>query len=255
MRYPVIIGNWKLHGNKKNITLLLKKLHVLLKDHKLNINISIAPPILYIDLVKRVLTELDSPISLSAQNADLHNQGAFTGEISPEMLKDLGVSNVILGHSERRRYHKESNKFIAEKFSIIKNNGLIPILCIGESMDQKKSGQTIPICIHQINSIINTQGIEALNNSIIAYEPIWAIGTGVAASPDYVQNVHSSIRSYIKKKSSLIAENIIIQYGGSVNLDNAASYFIQPDIDGALIGGASLNPELFVSIIKAMTFA
>lgn len=167
------------------------------------------------------------------------------------MLKDVGVTHVIIGHSERRTYHKESDEFIAKKFGILKESGLVPVLCIGETEAENEAGQTQSVCARQIDAVINTLGVEAFNGAVIAYEPVWAIGTGKSATPAQAQAVHKFLRDHIAKHDAKVAEQVIIQYGGSVNDKNAAELFTQPDIDGALVGGASLKADAFAAIVRA----
>jgi len=186
---------------------------------------------------------------------DTNLSGAFTGEISADMLKDIGAKYIIIGHSERRTYHKESDDFIAEKFAVLKEAGLIPVLCIGESEAENAAGETEAVCARQLDAVLKTMGAKAFENTVIAYEPIWAIGTGKSATPAQAQAVHKFIRGHIAKHDAAIAEQVIIQYGGSVNAGNAAELFTQPDIDGALVGGASLKADAFAVIVKAAAAA
>ncbi|USD65466.1 triose-phosphate isomerase [Vibrio sp. SCSIO 43136] len=254
MRQPVVMGNWKLNGSKAMVTELLNGLNAELEGVT-GVDVAVAPPALYIDLAERLIKEGGSKIILGAQNTDVNNSGAFTGDVSPEMLKDFGASHIIIGHSERREYHAESDEFVAKKFAFLKENGLTPVLCIGESEAQNEAGETVAVCARQIDAVINTQGVEALEGAIIAYEPIWAIGTGKAATAEDAQRIHAAIRAHIAEKSEEVAKKVVIQYGGSVKPENAASYFEQPDIDGALVGGAALNAEGFAAIAKAAAAA
>ncbi|MGF1742845.1 triose-phosphate isomerase [Vibrio profundum] len=250
MRRPVVMGNWKLNGNKAMVTELLNGLSAELEGVT-GVDVAVAPPALYLDLAERVIAEGGNKVILGAQNTDLNNSGAFTGDLSPEMLKDFGATHIIIGHSERREYHNESDELVAKKFAFLKENGLTPVFCIGESEAQNEAGETEAVCARQIDAVINECGVEALNDAIIAYEPIWAIGTGKAATAEDAQRIHASIRAHIAAKSVAVAEQLIIQYGGSVKPENAQAYFSQPDIDGALVGGASLNAASFAAIAKA----
>jgi triosephosphate isomerase len=166
------------------------------------------------------------------------------------MLKEIGTKYVIIGHSERRKYYQESDNSISKKFFILKDQGLVPVLCIGETENENKMGHTKNVCRRQLDTILSVNGADSFNNAIIAYEPIWAIGTGKSATPIQAQEIHSFIRSYIQSFSKEVAQKVIIQYGGSVNPDNAALLFEQPDIDGALVGGCSLNSDDFLKIIR-----
>ncbi|PLK58548.1 triose-phosphate isomerase [Candidatus Palibaumannia cicadellinicola] len=248
MRHPLIIGNWKLHGNKHMVSNFITALRNELSS-VIGCDVAIAPPMIYLDRAKYHLT--GSSIALCAQNVDTHVSGAFTGEISANMLKDIGAKYIIIGHFERRSYHKESNEYIAEKFAIIKNEGLIPVLCIGESKAENEAYQTEAVCASQLDVVLNRMGAKAFENAIIAYEPLWAISTGKSANPFQAQRVHKFIRDYLVLHDDAVAEQVIIQYGGSVNAGNAAELFTQPDIDGALVGGASLKADVFAAIVKA----
>ncbi|CAM2978769.1 triose-phosphate isomerase [Vibrio rarus] len=250
MRHPVVMGNWKLNGSKKMVIDLLTGLNKELEGVT-GVDVAVAPPALYIDLTERTLTDVGSAIIVGAQNTDVNNQGAFTGDMSPAMLKEFGATHIIIGHSERREYHQESDEFVAKKFAFLKENDLTPVLCIGESEAQNEAGETEAVCARQIDAVINLLGAEALNGAIIAYEPIWAIGTGKAATADDAQRTHAFIRAHIAEKNQEVANNIVIQYGGSVKPENAAAYFAQPDIDGALVGGAALDAKSFAAIAKA----
>ncbi|HIF9085643.1 TPA: triose-phosphate isomerase [Photobacterium damselae] len=250
MRHPVVMGNWKLNGSKEMVSNLIKGL-----DAELNgvegVDVAIAPPVMFLDLAEQLISKANNKIILGAQNVDIHESGAFTGDISPVMLKEFGATHIIIGHSERRDYHNESDEFVAQKFAFLKEHGLTPVLCIGESEAQNEAGETVAVCARQIDAVIKTQGVDALNGAIIAYEPIWAIGTGKAATAEDAQRIHAAIRAHIAEQSEEVAKNVVIQYGGSVKPENAAAYFAQPDIDGALVGGAALDAASFAAIAKA----
>ncbi|MFU2080721.1 triose-phosphate isomerase [Avibacterium endocarditidis] len=251
-RRPLVMGNWKLNGSKA----FTKELIEGLKAELAGVNgcdVAIAPPVMYLAEAEAAL--VGSQIALGAQNVDVNVQGAFTGDISTAMLKDFGAKYIIIGHSERRTYHKESDEFIAKKFAALKEAGLVPVLCIGESEAENEAGKTEEVCARQIDAVINALGVEAFNGAVIAYEPIWAIGTGKSATPAQAQAVHAFIRGHIAAKSQAVADQVIIQYGGSVNDANAAELFTQPDIDGALVGGASLKAPAFAVIVKAAAAA
>ncbi|KDM90635.1 triose-phosphate isomerase [Photobacterium galatheae] len=250
MRHPVVMGNWKLNGSKEMVTNLLTGLDAALAGVE-GVDVAVAPPAMYLDLAERLISQGKSNIILGAQNVDVNASGAFTGDISPEMLKDFGASHIIIGHSERREYHNESDEFVAKKFAFLKEHGLTPVLCIGESEAQNEAGETVAVCARQLDAVIKTQGVEALNGAIIAYEPIWAIGTGKAATAQQAQEIHAAIRAHIASFSEEVAKKVVIQYGGSVKAGNAAELFAMPDIDGALVGGAALDAEGFAAIAKA----
>ncbi|AIR05306.1 Triosephosphate isomerase [Cedecea neteri] len=248
MRHPLVMGNWKLNGSKHMVNELIANLRKELSGVD-GCGVAIAPPTMYLDLAKHAAS--GSHIILGAQNVDVNLSGAFTGEVSADMLKDIGAKYIIIGHSERRTYHAESDEFIAKKFAVLKAAGLVPVLCIGESEAENEAGKTEEVCARQIDAVLKTQGAAAFEGAVIAYEPIWAIGTGKSATPAQAQAVHKFIRDHIAKADAKVAEQVIIQYGGSVNDKNAAELFAQPDIDGALVGGASLKADAFAVIVKA----
>ncbi|WMC18813.1 MAG: triose-phosphate isomerase [Enterobacteriaceae bacterium PSpicST2] len=251
MRTPLIIANWKLNGNKYFINIFLNKICYKLKNKKL-FNISIAPPLIYLyTAIKKIR---GSNINICAQNVDINTFGAFTGDISAKMLKDIGVKYVLIGHSERRIYHKETDFQILKKFLNVKENNLIPVLCIGETLEEKKKKKSKEICFNQINLIIKNLGIKIFKNCVIAYEPIWAIGNKISVKPLKIQKIHKFIRSQISLYDKEIAKKIIIQYGGSVNNKNSKELLIQKDIDGLLIGNSSLNINNFLKIINNIKF-
>ncbi|TCL05586.1 MULTISPECIES: triose-phosphate isomerase [Sodalis] len=248
MRHPLVMGNWKLNGSKHLVNDLITALRSELSG-VVGCDVAIAPPVMYLDQAKHQLA--GSRLALGAQNVDVNLSGAFTGEVSAAMLKDIGAKYIIIGHSERRTYHKESDELIAKKFAVLKDAGLIPVLCIGESEAENEAGQTEAVCARQLDAVLTTLGAGAFENAVIAYEPIWAIGTGKSATPAQAQAVHKFIRDHIAKQDAAVAEQVILQYGGSVNAGNAAELFTQPDIDGALVGGASLKADAFAVIVKA----
>ncbi|UZD16126.1 triose-phosphate isomerase [Gallibacterium anatis] len=247
-RRPLVMGNWKLNGSKAFTKELINGLKAELAGVE-GCDVAIAPPVMYLAEAEAALA--GSKIALGSQNVDLKQSGAFTGDISATMLKDFSAKYIIIGHSERRAYHHESDEFIAQKFAVLKEQGLVPVLCIGESEAENEAGKTEEVCARQIDAVLNTLGAEAFLGAVIAYEPIWAIGTGKSATPAQAQAVHAFIRSHIAKKDAKVAEQVILQYGGSVNDGNAAELFAMPDIDGALVGGASLKAPAFATIVKA----
>ncbi len=248
MRHPIVMGNWKLNGSKHMVNELIANLRKELSSIA-GCEAVIAPPAMYLDLAAHAIA--GSHIKLGAQNVDVNLSGAFTGETSAEMLKDIGAKYIIIGHSERRTYHAESDEFIAQKFAVLKEQGLTPVLCIGETEEENEAGKTEEVCARQIDAVLKTQGAAAFEGAVIAYEPIWAIGTGKSATPAQAQAVHKFIRDHIAKQDADVAAKVVIQYGGSVNAANAAELFGQPDIDGALVGGASLKADAFAVIVKA----
>ncbi|MGX8940977.1 triose-phosphate isomerase [Symbiopectobacterium sp. Eva_TO] len=248
MRHPLVMGNWKLNGSTHMVIELIAGLRKELSTVT-GCNVAIAPPELYLDQANHQLA--GGGIALGAQNVDVNLSGAYTGETSATMLKDIGAKYIIIGHSERRTYHKESDAFIAKKFGVLKEAGLIPVLCIGETEAENEAGETEAVVARQLDAVLSTLGATAFNDAVIAYEPVWAIGTGKSATPAQAQAVHKFIRDHIAKQDKAVADQVIIQYGGSVNAANAAELFTQPDIDGALVGGASLKADAFAVIVKA----
>ena len=248
MRTPVVMGNWKLNGTKSTVTELVKAFSTVANDAK-NVDVAVCAPAVFIGMVESLAT--GSNLKWGSEDCDVHTQGAFTGENSPVMLKEFGCTYAIVGHSERRGYHNESNEVVAGKFKAALDNGLTPVLCIGESEAEYDAGKTLDVCKAEIKAVIDLCGIEAFNNAIIAYEPIWAIGTGKTATPEIAQNVHKGIREFLKTFSAEVADGVRILYGGSCNAKTAPELFSQPDIDGGLIGGASLKAPDFTAIIEA----
>jgi triosephosphate isomerase len=249
MRKPFVAGNWKMHGSKASIEALVLGLN----EHAPslgNVDVAVCPSSVYIDWTVSKLTAAN--IAVGGQNmAQVAGEGAFTGETSIDMLKDLGCKYVILGHSERRAIYGETDQLIAEKVQVALDNGLTPILCVGETLDERESGIMEKVISTQMDAVIDLVGIDAFKDIVIAYEPVWAIGTGVTASPQQAQDVHAFIRDKIARLNRSVADSLVIQYGGSVKPNNAAELFAQPDIDGGLIGGASLNADDFIAICKA----
>lgn len=252
MRHPLVMGNWKLNGSTHMVSALIAGLCNALSRVD-DCGVAIAPPFIYLEQARQALA--GSRIALGAQNVDINLSGAFTGEISANMLKDVSAQYIIIGHSERRTYHKETDEAIAEKFAVLKKVGLIPVLCIGETEAENKADKTEEVCARQIDAVLKTLGAPAMKGAVIAYEPVWAIGTGKSATPAQAQVVHKFIRDHIAKQDAASAAEVIIQYGGSVNDKNAAELFAQPDIDGTLVGGASLKADAFAAIVKAAATA
>ncbi|UQB42861.1 triose-phosphate isomerase [Thiomicrospira microaerophila] len=249
MRKPFVAGNWKMHGSKAMIGSLISALRAGAEQIK-GVDVAVCPPSLYIQFAGDML--LESQIKVGAQNvASVAGQGALTGEVSVDMVQDLGCQYVIVGHSERRSIFDETDEVVAAKVGVVLEAGLTPILCVGETLEQREAGVTQDVVAGQIGVVLQKLGVSAFNNIVIAYEPVWAIGTGKVATPEQAQSVHAFIRSLIANEDSKIASNLIIQYGGSVKPENAAILFSQPDIDGGLIGGASLDAGDFLAICKA----
>jgi triosephosphate isomerase len=249
MRHPLVMGNWKLNGSRHMVNELVANLRKELAGVA-GCAVAIAPPEMYIDMAKHAAA--GSHIILGrGRTWDLNLSGAFTGETSAEMLKDIGAQYIIIGHSERRTYHKESDELIAKKIRRAERAGADSGAVHRRNRSGNEAGKTEEVCARQIDAVLKTQGAAAFEGVVIAYEPVWAIGTGKSATPAQAQAVHKFIRDHIAKADAKIAQQVIIQYGGSVNASNAAELFAQPDIDGALVGGASLKADAFAVIVKA----
>lgn len=244
MRQRLVVGNWKMNGDEN----LLLALREVLNQNKSDAQVVICPPAVYLPAAQ--LHFHDTGIAHGAQDLSAHAQGAYTGEISGSMLKHAGCTYVIVGHSERRQYWGESSGLVAQKCQQALLEGLTPILCVGETLAQREADETDAVLCEQLDAVIALLGIGALDKMILAYEPVWAIGTGRAATPEQAQAVHAFLRKHLEKQDATLAKKMLILYGGSVNAENAQALFSMPDIDGGLIGGASLKPELFASIVK-----
>lgn len=248
MRRTLVAGNWKMNGSSQSIRSLLEGIKQGLGEVK-NAEVAVCPPFVYLQQVNELIA--GSAIALGAQNVSEQDPGAFTGEVAIDMLKDCSCTYVIVGHSERRTLYGESDELVAKKFAKVQAAGLTPILCVGELLEEREANQTETVVKRQLQAVINLQGVAALEKAVIAYEPVWAIGTGKTATPQQAQEVHAFIRSLITDQSPTVAEKVRIQYGGSVKGSNAAELFTMPDIDGGLIGGASLKVDDFLAICKA----
>ncbi|WP_343187590.1 triose-phosphate isomerase [Buchnera aphidicola (Periphyllus koelreuteriae)] len=247
MKKIIIIANWKLNGNKALVNKFSKYFTSNIIKYLKNNIIIMSPPVIYIEQMKKLIN--NKKIFFASQNIDYHETGAFTGELSANMIKEIGIKYVILGHSERRENHNENNKLIAKKFNSIKKNKIIPILCIGETKKEKKLGLTDKVLKKQIDSIFLKCGKLAFNNSIIAYEPRWSIGSGKTASPNLINKILKIIKKYILKNSFQDIK-VYMQYGGSVSCDNIKNIINQKYVDGVLIGSGSLNFKNFKKMIK-----
>ncbi|AWB67079.1 triose-phosphate isomerase [Saccharobesus litoralis] len=249
IRKPVVAANWKMNGNKQLVTDFLKA--VADSGASTNIDIVLSPPATLLDFTQTQRDSLCKDVILAAQNMSQLDNGAYTGELSAQLFKDVGCNWVYCGHSERRHKYGESSKLVAKKFIQAKKNGLVPVLCVGETEEERKKGKAFSRLTSQIEAVINLAGKDCFDNAILAYEPVWAIGTGNAASPEIAQEAHKFIRGMVAAMRQECSENIRILYGGSVKPENAKELFSQPDIDGGLIGGASLKPHDFVEICQA----
>lgn len=250
MRRKVIAGNWKMYKNIQETTELVNGLKISLAQLTRSINVIIAPPFTSLTTAKGLIANSD--IHLGAQNLYPETDGAYTGEISPGMLVSAGVEYVILGHSERRQYFKETDAFINIKAKKALDTGLKPIICVGETLEQREKGVTTQVVTGQMKGVLAGLTSQQLSNVIIAYEPVWAIGTGKTATPQQANEVHQLIRTLVSELySSEVSQKIIIQYGGSVKPENARDLLSQSDIDGALVGGACLKIDSFTAIVSA----
>jgi len=246
MRKPLIAGNWKMHGSKASVQALLDNI-VQGSGHIVNAELAVFPPYVFLEQTENVLA--NTKINWGAQNIAIEPSGAFTGEISAGMLRDFGCHYVLVGHSERRTLYNETNEIVAAKYQVAIVAGLHPIVCVGETLQQREEGLTYQVLKAQLDAIFALdKEIVNLQQAVIAYEPVWAIGTGLTATPEMAQEVHAQIRLWIAEYDKTIAQNLRILYGGSVKRDNAAALLAMPDIDGGLIGGASLNAVEFLDI-------
>jgi triosephosphate isomerase len=251
MRQKLVVGNWKMHGSAAQVRQLIQGVATG-SAGLANVEIAVGPTLLHIGLAAELCaSEAAGHLKLAAQNLFDEPQGAFTGEVSAPMLAEYGVNYVIVGHSERREIFAETDQLVADKFKATQASGLIPILCVGESLAQREAGTSDGVVLAQLTAVIEAVGIEALHSAVLAYEPIWAIGTGKTASKEQAQEIHLVLREHIAKSDTAVAQGIRILYGGSVNAANATELFSQADIDGGLVGGASLKVEEFVSICKS----
>jgi triosephosphate isomerase len=248
MRWPLVAGNWKMNGSRTESTALLDGIRKGISAAS-RTEVAVCPPYILIPLAAEKLA--GSPVAWGGQNLSVHKSGAYTGEISGPMLRDYGCTYVIVGHSERRTLYGETDAMVAEKYGAAQAAGLIPILCVGETLQQREANQTEAVVACQLDAVMDKHGIDSFKNAVIAYEPVWAIGTGKTATPQQAQDVHRFIRSRLTTKDKTVAENTRILYGGSMKGSNAKELLAQTDIDGGLIGGASLQVEEFLTICRA----
>jgi triosephosphate isomerase (TIM) len=247
MRRPIVAGNWKMHGSRAENAALIEA--VLGAWPARGGECIVCPPFVYLQELARVLR--DTPLRLGAQDVCAEPVGAFTGEVSAAMLRDVGCDYAIVGHSERRALFGESDTLVARKFGAALGKSLVPILCVGESLAERDAGRTHEVVGRQLDAVLDLCGAGPFATAVIAYEPVWAIGTGRVASPGQAQDVHAFIRGRIASRDATISSSVRILYGGSVKAGNARELFAMPDVDGGLIGGASLKAEEFVAIVAA----
>ena len=246
-RQPLVAGNWKMNGSRASVKSLLDGLRQGVPEN--GVEVLVCAPFIHIPLAAELLA--GSAIGLGAQTVSEYGSGAYTGEISTDMLKDYGCGYVIIGHSERRHILGETNETVARKFRHARENGLQVILCLGERLEEREAGMTEQVLSEQLDTVIAGAGIESFTGAVIAYEPVWAIGTGHTATPEQAQAAHSFIRLQVARHDDRIADGLRILYGGSVKADNAAGLFAMADVDGGLIGGASLKVDDFLAICRA----
>jgi len=251
MRRGLVIGNWKMSVNRQSATKLIDS--IISSDiPELDADLVVCPPYLYIPEVNTHLVAAGSSLICGAQNVAAHKTGAYTGEISAIMLKEFGCQYAIVGHSECRAFSDYTNESVATRYCLAVEAGIIHILCTSETKEEREQGRTFEVIAEQLNVVIDLAGIESFHHAVISYEPLWAIGTGDTATDEQAQEVHAFIRQLIAKKSQKVADKIQILYGGSVKPENAKNLLAMPDIDGVLVGGASLNADSFLKIYSSL---
>jgi len=248
MRIPLVAGNWKMNGSLSSTQELLAGIKQGIGAIGAGVECAVFPPFVYLAEVERLLG--GTVIRWGAQTVSEQPPGAFTGEVATAMLLDFHCTYVIVGHSERRTLYGETDAIVARKFAAARKAGLTPVLCIGELLEERERGVTEEVVGRQLDAVLELEGIEGIEDAVIAYEPVWAIGTGKTATPEQAQEVHAFIRSRLARHDAAIAAATRILYGGSVKGSNAAELFAMPDIDGGLVGGASLNAQEFLTIAK-----
>ncbi|HEX5343529.1 MAG TPA: triose-phosphate isomerase [Duganella sp.] len=247
MRHKLVIGNWKMNGNRAANTALLSGIVAGLNDFGADCAVCVPAPYL-----AQCQAELQgTPVAWGGQDVSVHASGAYTGEVSAAMLVDFGSTYVLCGHSERRAYHGESSELVAQKTVAALGAGLTPVVCVGETLAQREAGETEEVICGQLQAVLDVLTVEQVGKIVLAYEPVWAIGTGKTATPDIAQAAHSFLRARLAQKDAAVAQGVQILYGGSMKPENAKELMAQPDIDGGLIGGAALKPTDFLGIIQA----
>lgn len=249
-RTSIVAGNWKMHGSRAENASLIEAIAAQFPSTP-QAECIVCPPFVYLQEVARLVRDAEIPVALGAQDVCAEGQGAYTGEVSAAMLKDVGCGYVIVGHSERRMGYGEDDPLVARKFAAAQAKGLIPILCVGEQLSEREAGRTHEVVSRQLDAALELCGVEAFARAVVAYEPCWAIGTGHNATPEQAEEVHRFIRDRIGARNAKIAAEARILYGGSVKAGNAGELFTQPDVDGGLIGGASLKADEFLAILAA----
>ncbi len=246
MRQTIIAANWKMNGTRDSVAALLSGFVQGIQAEQSQV--LVFAPSVYLAQVQAALA--NSPLGWGAQNIHPQASGAFTGEVSLPMVKEFGCQTVLVGHSERREMFGDTNEWVAEKVAAALAAGVTPMLCIGETLAEREADQSVQVCQQQLDAVVARIGISAMAKLVVAYEPVWAIGTGVTASPEQAQTMHAALRAYLAEQDAGVAQQLQILYGGSMKAANAAELLAQPDIDGGLIGGASLQVDEFVSICQ-----
>ncbi len=246
-RRPFVAGNWKMHGSRAENAKLIDALLESLEAPRAEV--LVCPPFPYLAEIARAVK--GSSIQVGAQSVCAEAQGAFTGEVAAAMLRDIGCTHALVGHSERRALYGEDDALVARKFIAAQAAGLTPILCVGETLEEREAGATAAVILRQLEAVVGLAGIGAFSKAVLAYEPVWAIGTGKTASPAQAQEVHALLRARIVEKDAILGGQLRVLYGGSVKASNAGELFAQPDVDGGLVGGASLQAEEFLRVVAA----
>ena len=248
MRKPLVAGNWKMNGSRDANRELLSALQAELAGVD-SVDLAVCPPAVYLAEVVDTLSA--SPIAVGGQDCSDQASGAYTGEVAAPMLRDIGCRYVIVGHSERRERQNEDSVWVAAKYQAAQAAGLVPILCVGEQKEEREAGRTEAVVSEQLDAVLDAAGVESFDQAVIAYEPVWAIGTGLTATPEQAAEVHAFIRNRVAARDPRIAADLRILYGGSMKADNAAGLLAHDDIDGGLVGGASLDAANFAGIARA----
>lgn len=249
IRKPLVAGNWKMNGDRASIASLLDEMLVELDAAKCHhCEVLVFPTHVYLSEVVSRLT--DHAVASGAQDVDSRSEGAFTGAVSASMVRDIGCTHALVGHSERRTFFGEDDHTVAEKYARCVEAGLTPILCVGETLAEREAEQTLDVVIRQLRAVVERVGMAGIGAGMVAYEPVWAIGTGLSATPEQAEEVHSALRDRLVSSDPAIGEAIRLLYGGSVNADNAQTLFAMKNVDGALVGGASLKGQSFVDICR-----
>lgn len=248
MRQKLVAGNWKMHGTREQTEALIRGLAEALGNGP-SAEVAVCPPFVY--LVDAAAAVEGTNIRLGAQNVAVEEGGAYTGEVAGAMLRDVGCHYVIVGHSERRSLYGETDELVAAKYGAAQRDGLVPILCVGETLEEREDGVTDQVVERQLRAVLGQAGIGSFSSAVVAYEPVWAIGTGRTATPEQAQEVHALIRGILVADDDTIGNSVRILYGGSVKPSNAEDLFSMPDVDGGLVGGASLEAEGFAEVCRA----